>query len=127
MMWPCLVFGLWCTVTGPAKVHDGDTMYVAGHAIRLAGIDAEELDEPHGLAARDALISLTRGRVVVCHVTGKSYHRFVAWCELPGAVELGQTLVATGTVLDCAHYSGGRYRKFEPPGARARLIQKPYC
>ena len=44
--------------------------------------------------------------------------------QSPGdiATELGKA----GLALDCAHYSGG-HRKFEPAGARTKLIQKPYC
>ena len=126
MMWPCLIFGIWCTVTGPATVHDGDTFYVAGHAIRLAGIDAEELKEPHGDMARRVMEAIVGKADVTCHVTGKSYKRYVAQCSIAG-VDIGEMIVRAGVALDCAHYSGGRYRKFEPSGARQRLIQKPYC
>ncbi|MBI3116267.1 MAG: thermonuclease family protein [Thaumarchaeota archaeon] len=34
-------------------VYDGDTVYVAGSAIRLALTSAPELDEPHGLEAKE--------------------------------------------------------------------------
>ena len=33
-------------LTGPAKVIDGDTMFVAEQLVRLHGIDAPELDQP---------------------------------------------------------------------------------
>jgi micrococcal nuclease len=126
-MWFCLTLGLWCTISGPATVHDGDTIRVAGHAIRLAGIDAEELNEPHGDMARRVMEAIVGTDNVTCHVTGKSYKRYVAQCFIAGDVDVGEMIVRAGAALDCAHYSGGRYRKFEPSGARARLIQKPYC
>jgi endonuclease YncB( thermonuclease family) len=58
------------SLTGPAKVIDGDTMVVAGQLVRLHGIDAPELDQPFwwqgqklmggtmALAAREALTQL---------------------------------------------------------------------
>ncbi len=127
-MWACMAFGLWCTVTGPATVHDGDTIHVAGYSIRLAGIDAEELNEPHGNAARLTMVAIVGQGDVTCHVTGRSYKRYVARCFVAGdSLDVGEMIVRAGAALDCAHYSRGRYRKFEPPGARAKLIQKSYC
>ncbi len=122
---PCLLLGLWCTsgtATGVAYVHDGDTIYIAHQPYRLAGIDAEELDEPHGPAARDHLRALTAGRIITCHWDGWSYDRRVATCG-----DLNERMVKDGFALDCAHYSNGQYRQLEPMGARSRLIQKPYC
>jgi endonuclease YncB( thermonuclease family) len=55
MTWLCTLLKIGCTVgtlSGSAYVHDGDTIYIDRQPIRLAGIDAEELDEPHGIAAR---------------------------------------------------------------------------
>ena len=57
------------SLTGPAKVFDGDTIVVAGQLVRLHGIDAPELDQTFqwrgqqiacgamSLAAREVLIS----------------------------------------------------------------------
>jgi endonuclease YncB( thermonuclease family) len=45
-----LAFFGW-TLTGPAYTVDGDTLRVAGVAVRLEGVDAEEMDEPNGPAA----------------------------------------------------------------------------
>lgn len=39
-------------------VYDGDTVYVAGSAIRLALTNAPELDEPHGLEAKEFAIEV---------------------------------------------------------------------
>jgi endonuclease YncB( thermonuclease family) len=40
------------TLRGPAFVVDGDTITIKGQSIRLAGIDAPELDHPYGQKAR---------------------------------------------------------------------------
>jgi micrococcal nuclease len=118
---------LTCTLSGPAAVHDGDTIRVAGHSIRLHGLDAEELNEPHGDAARRVLVEIIGGRDVTCtHRGEKSYHRIMATCEVDG-VDLGAEMVKRGAALDCARYSHGRYRAFEPAGIRAVLSQKGYC
>jgi endonuclease YncB( thermonuclease family) len=41
--------------------------------------------------------------------------------------DIARVLITQGFALDCARYSGGRYRKYEPVGIRDRLAQKPYC
>lgn len=121
----CTLLSITCTagtISGAAYVHDGDTIYVSNQSIRLAGIDAEELDEPHGIAARDHLRVLVAGRTITCTWQGWSYNRRVGTCG-----DLNARMVADGYALDCAYYSHGLYRQLEPPGARSRLIQKPYC
>lgn len=120
----CTLFGIWCgTLSGPAYVQDGDTIYIAHQTYRLYGIDAEELDEPHGALAKAHMEALTRGHVVTCTPTGeRSYDRLVAVCG-----DLNERMVADGMALDCARYSHGLYRRLEPVGVRLKLIQKPYC
>jgi micrococcal nuclease len=121
----CWLLG--CTLSGPAVVHDGDTLRVAGHNIRLHGLDAEELNEPHGEMARAVLVEIIAGRKVTCRHHGeKSYRRIVGTCEVDG-IDLGAEMVKRGAAVDCARYSNGRYRAFEPAGIRMVLIQKPYC
>lgn len=115
------------TIVGKATVQDGDTIYVNHQAIRLEGVDAEEISEPHGIRAKLILRTLIGDATVVCNYTGgRSYNRVVARCFI-GEAELNQSIIAAGAALDCRRYSGGRYRSAEPPGARARLIQKGYC
>jgi micrococcal nuclease len=124
----CTLFGIACqagTITGPATAYDGDTLYVANQPVRLAGIDAEELDEPHGPAARDHLRQLIGSQIVTCHWDGYSYQRKVGVCFT--TLNLNEQMIRDGYALDCAHYSNGVYRSLEPAGARQRLIQKPYC
>jgi micrococcal nuclease len=129
MNWLCKLLSIGCTygtLSGPAFVWDGDTIYIANQPIRLAGIDAEELDEPHGIAARDHLRSLAQGWTVSCKWEGYSYKRKVGVCYM-GFVNLNERMVEDGYALDCAHYSNGKYRSLEPAGIRLRLTQKGYC
>ena len=115
------------TLTGPATVQDGDTIYVQHQAIRLSGVDAEELSEPNGPRAKYALRNLIGSASVTCVFTGDySYSRTVARCYI-GDIEINRSIVASGWALDCPKFSGGRYRADEAPGARARLMQKQYC
>jgi endonuclease YncB( thermonuclease family) len=115
------------TITGAATVQDGDTIYVNHQAIRLWGVDAEELAEPNGARAKFALRDLIGGATVTCVLTGDaSYSRSIGRCYI-GSVELNQSIISTGYALDCGRYSHGAYRSSEAPGARAKLRQKPYC
>jgi endonuclease YncB( thermonuclease family) len=123
----CTMLGL-CSalITGAATVHDGDTIYVNHQAIRLWGVDAEELSEPKGAAARNVLRDIIGTANVVCRPVGDSHGRTVAKCTV-GRDDIGALLVIQGAALDCARYSGGAYRKLEPATSRGRLKQKPYC
>ncbi|HLL29005.1 MAG TPA: thermonuclease family protein [Xanthobacteraceae bacterium] len=115
------------TLSGYARVHDGDTIRVQGQSVRLQGVDAEELDEPNGPAARDALIEIIGNDRVTCKWSGWSYNRVVGTCVTSHGIEINAEIIRRGFALDCAHYSGGKYHQIEPDGARRRLIQKPYC
>jgi micrococcal nuclease len=126
----CIALGLCSTLSGPATVTDGDTIKVDGVSVRLWGLDCEEMNEPNGPAARKWMRFATQGAPIYCELTGaRSYSRYVGRCYAGGryGVDLAQWMVRVGACLDCAHYSGGKYRYAEPEGVRARLIQKPYC
>lgn len=91
------------------SVHDGDTLTLAsGVRVRLFGIDAPELDQPYGTAARDALAAMVNGRVVrvVEHATDR-YGRQVGDVVLDG-VSVNRHLVADGAAW-C-------YTRYLPPG-----------
>lgn len=124
----CTLLGIWCgALTGPAYILDGDTISIGYHHVRLAGIDAEELDEPHGELAKAHMEQLTRGATVTCKPNGeRSYHRLVATCYV-GKMDIGAQMVKDGMALDCFRYSKGAYRRLEPVGIRSKLIQKGYC
>ncbi|UZF93022.1 thermonuclease family protein [Bosea sp. NBC_00550] len=123
------------SLTGVPVVIDGDTVRVAGKLVRLNGVDAEEIghfgqpDEPHGHAARAALQAIIGiGAEVHCRLNNETaYRRAVGICFNRQGQDVGAELIRHGHALDCGRYSGGRYRSLEPDGARATLIQKPYC
>ena len=125
----CIIFGL-CVgnLTGPVDyVYDGDTIKVMGFAIRLQGLDAEELNETNGHAAREVMQQIVAGKTVLCQPDGTtSYKRIVARCFIDG-IDIAIPLIAGGWALDCPRYSGGRYASYEPKDARSHLIQKGYC
>jgi endonuclease YncB( thermonuclease family) len=125
----CAVLGLCATLVGAPSVHDGDTLTIQGQAVRLFGIDAEELDEPNGPRARDALRALVRGTSHVrCELTGeRTYNRVVGVCYTAAGEDLGEAMVRGGFALDCGRYSDYAYRPFEPMAIRRTLKQKPYC
>ena len=70
------------------SVHDGDTITVSGESVRLASIDAPELDQAYGLSSRAHLSAMLLGQTVtVAYAEKDRYDRVV------------------GTVFktDCAH------------------------
>ena len=124
----CILFGL-CTgtVSGPAYVVDGDTIRIDRQSFRLQGVDAEELSEPMGHAARAVMQGIVAGKTVRCEPDGTtSYNRIVARCFVDG-IDVAIPLIAGGWALDCPRYSHGRYRSYELPGSRDHLSQKGYC
>ena len=124
----CLWLKLCSSITGPAYVIDGDTIVVDRYHVRIAGVDAEELNEPNGLKAKAMMQYIIGGSNVTCELSGlRSHKRYVGTCKTQAFDDIGAKIIESGYALDCAHYSGGKYRKLEPPDARQRLIQKPYC
>lgn len=101
---------------------DGDTIVIAGTHIRIAGIDAPELDQPFGKKAKFAMVALCKGQIITADVQeGLSYDRIVAKCFLPDGRDLAAELVKQGLALDWAKFSGGAYRSLEPEGVRKKL------
>jgi endonuclease YncB( thermonuclease family) len=123
----CVALHLCSSVSGNAFAYDGDTLRVQGVAVRLWGLDCEELADPHGRTAQAAMRALIEHEPVTCQLTGKrSYKREVGTCTVHG-LDVAEWMVSHRLCLDCARYSGGHYRQYEPDGARARLKQAPYC
>ncbi|SHE65110.1 Endonuclease YncB, thermonuclease family [Ruegeria intermedia] len=109
-------------LTGRAYVIDGDTIIVRGTKIRLAGIDAPELDMPWGQKAKWAMVEICKGQEITVKLNGEtSYDRFVGIGYLPDGRDIGAELVKRGLALDLPFFSQGRYRHLEPAGARERL------
>ncbi|NNE81924.1 MAG: thermonuclease family protein [Silicimonas sp.] len=110
------------TLQGKCFVVDGDTIVIDQTHVRIAGIDAPELDQPWGHKAKSTLIGLCRDQIVTAHVTGElSHNRVVAKCTLPDGSDLAAEIVRRGLALDWAAYSGGKYRRFETADARRKL------
>ena len=109
-------------IRGRARVIDGDTIVIRATRIRLAGIDAAELEHPWGVKSKYALVALCRGQEVIAEVTGDlSYERLVARCRLADGTDLAAELVRQGLALDWPAFSGGRYSALEPHGIRKKL------
>ena len=58
------------TISGPARVIDGDTVVVAGTTVRLKGVDAAELGTARGENARRVMVTLVTWKLT-CRLTGK--------------------------------------------------------
>lgn len=109
-------------LSGKCWVIDGDTIDIGGKRIRLAGIDAPELDHPYGRTAKATLVRLCQGQAVRAVFDGaSSYERSMATCFLPDGRDLSAEMVRAGMAIDWPRYSGGRYSEFEVAGTRRKL------
>lgn len=94
----------------PARVqscHDGDTCRViTGQGVikvRLAEIDAPEIDQPYGTAARAVLCSMVCGRDVDVEPRGTSYDRIVGLIRING-LDTSEAMVRAGAAWDYPQY-----------------------
>ena len=107
---------------GRCWVIDGDTIVIDKIRLRLAGIDAPELDHPWGQQSKWAMVKLCKGQTVTARIKPElSYDRIVAQCFLPDGRDLAAELVRIGLALDWPKFSGGKYRHLEPEDARRKL------
>lgn len=96
------------------RIVDGDTLVVvdgddAVRTIRLWGVDAPELTQPHGTRARDALAALLSEGAVRVHIEDTdSFGREVAVLRTPAGEHVNHALVWQGHAW---HYR--RYAPFE--------------
>jgi len=94
------------------SVHDGDTITVRSsetYKIRLYGIDAPELKQPHGQASKHALSKMTFGKSINVIPTGKDrYGRVVAKVESDG-VNVNRAMVEQGAAWWYTAYAKGSF------------------
>ena len=109
------------TLTGTCYVVDGDTIRIGSVSLRLAGIDAPELDHPWGQKAKWELVRLCKGQTITAKIEpGISYDRLVATCYLPDGRDLSAEMVRRGHAIDWPKFSGGKYAHLEPDGVRKK-------
>ena len=110
------------TLKGKAWVIDGDTIVIDKVHIRLAGIDAPELNHPWGRKSKSAMIELCKGQIITAELLpDTTYERAVGICRLADGRDLAAELVKMGLAIDWPKYSGGRYGHLEPEGIRKKL------
>lgn len=112
------------TLAGSAYVIDGDTVVLNKIHIRLAGIDAPEMqqrcqldqrDYSCGKEARKALLNMINGTAIRCEKLGlDKYERTLATCYL-NDLNLNQWMVEQGWAV-----SYGNYRREEAVARRER-------
>jgi len=109
-------------IQGHAYVVDGDSLRIQKTQIRLFGVDAPELDHPHGKNAKWALHNLCKGHLVRAEVINADTHgRTVARCTLPDGRDLSAEMVKQGLAIDWPKFSDGEYRELEVPNARKKM------
>lgn len=109
-------------LVGKCWVIDGDTIDISGTRIRLAGIDAPELDHPFGKNAKWALVRFCQDQQIRAVFEGTfSHDRTVATCYLPDGRDLSAEMVKIGLAIDWPKFSKGKYRHLEQDGIRKRL------
>lgn len=97
------------TLSGQARVADGDTLRLRGDRIRLVGLDAPELDQTCagadgatwfcGRESSRRLRELVNDKKVTCATEGRDrYGRYLGRCKVAG-VDIGATLVAEGLAV----------------------------
>lgn len=103
------------SITGTARVVDGDTLQIRDTTIRLHGIDAPERHQvceragqqwACGEAAASALKALTAGREITCNPMGQDrYQRTIAVCRSPEGLDINEALVRSGVAVAYRRYS----------------------
>lgn len=100
-----IAFAAPLTITGPARVIDGDTIETQGQRIRLIGYDAPEKAQrckadgewyPCGRMATEALAAKIGGRNVTCAAGARDrYGRPLAVCKI-GGIDLNAWMASQG-------------------------------
>ena len=122
----CSIHDCWLTISGPARVIDGDTVVVGDTRVRLKGVDAAELGTARGENARRVMTMLVTGELT-CRLTGeKTYRREVGYCTTANGTDINRAIIAQGAALACPRYDD-RYVPFEQAAALAAQPRSSYC
>lgn len=107
-------------IDGKASIVDGHTLHVAGHALRLHGVEAPGLTQscrtrsgtawPCGARARERLSQLVAGQAVSCVVDEPVGEGAAASCSARGVSDLGRIMVDEGLAVPNGH-DRGRYAR----------------
>ncbi len=115
-------------IGGPARVVDGDTLFIGAQAVRIEGIDAPEDGQDCedargrpwncGAAAGNALSTLVRDGVRCTGHAFDAYERLLGTCRANG-VDVGSALVRDGHALAYVKYTD-RYAREEATARSAK-------
>ena len=115
------------TITGPARVLDGDTVIVGGVTVRLKGVDAAERGSERGQNARRVMRGDRQRRADLhAHRPANVAARGLGYCVTSGGVDINREIIAQGAALSCPRYDA-RYLKFETEAALAAQPRAGYC
>lgn len=99
-----------------AYVIDGDTFQLSSHKlgdirIRIAEIDAPELQQPYGKKAKSYLKALIESETVICTILEKDrYGRYIAKINVPGTqnIDVAAEMVRAGYAWHYKKYSASQ-------------------
>ncbi|MDC0057168.1 thermonuclease family protein [Alphaproteobacteria bacterium] len=102
------------TITGNAKVIDGDTIHIGSSKIRLHGIDAPETDQTCekknvtwfcGQESTKALTKFINNQKVICNTKGTDrYKRYISVCFVNN-FNMNEFMVENGWAIAYRYYS----------------------
>lgn len=101
------------SVSGTARIADGDTLTIDRQRIRIVGIDAPELDQtckdstgavwPCGKVARERLVGLASGSLTCISEGRDKYGRMLGRCRA-GEIDLGGAMIDAGLAVSYDDY-----------------------
>lgn len=112
---------------GDVYVADAGTLVMSGQAVRLDGIDLPAATSPEGAEAKALVENFVSGKMVTCRMKGSGLLSYWSGRCFADGEDIGQVLVSAGLALDCPAVSEGRYRRYEVPTAREKLLANPAC
>ena len=95
--------------------------------IKLAGINAPELNQSYGVKSKYEMVNIVKGKKVYVVPDGTtSFDCIVATCYIDGDVDIVAELIKRGLALDIPSSTGGKYTELETKEARRRIKNVPY-